>query len=123
MEFVVCAEMGDRMMLHYPGGPGGDGGMYYEARPVVMQGRQLLQLRLMATFKEGLPDPSDKTWTLLWLEPKGRDTIMVRSLGGAEGLNTDPATVRRALEGSAEGWESRFGEPQKFERLAHPDAN
>jgi hypothetical protein len=123
-EFVVCTEMSDRLMIHYPAGPGSDGGgIYYEARSVSLHGRRLLQLRLMATFKEGLPSPSDKSWTLLWLEPKGKDTMMVRSLKGEEGINPDPATVRRALEGSAEDWESRFGEPQKFERLHPPEEN
>ena len=124
MEFAVVAPMGDGLMIHHPAGPtSGDGGTYYEARQLTLHGRMLLQLRLAATFKEGPAKPSDKTWTLVWVERKDNDTMMVRSLKGEEGVNPDPASVRRALEGGAAGWEARFGDPQKFERLPAPAAN
>jgi hypothetical protein len=117
-EFAVVAPMGDGLMIHHPAGPvAGDGGIYYEARQLTVQGRMLLQLRLVATFKEGPAGASDKNWTLVWVERKGDATMVVRSLKGEEGVNPDPVTVRRALEGGAAGWEARFGEPQQFERL------
>lgn len=109
-------------MIHHPAGPvAGDGGLYYEARQLTLQGRMVLQLRLAAAFKEGPAKASDKNWTLLWLERKGNETMTVRALKGEEGVNPDAATVRRALEGGAAGWEARFGEPQQFERLPAPD--
>lgn len=124
-EFAVVVLMGDGLMIHHPAGPvAGDGGIYYEARQLTVQGRMLLQLRLAATFKEGPAKPSDKNWTLAWIERKGDDTMVVRSLrGGDDGVNPDAATVRRALEAGVAGWETRFGEPQQFERLRAPEKN
>jgi len=120
-EFAVVVPMGDRLMIHHPAGPvAGDGGTYYEARQLTLQGRTLLQFRLAATFKEGPAKAADKNWTLVWVERKGDATMVVRALKGGEGVNPDPATVRRALEGGAGGWEARFGEPQQFERLPAP---
>lgn len=123
-EFAVVAPMGDGLMIHHPAGPvASDGGIYYEAKQLTIGGRMLLQLRLVATFKEGPAPPADKNWTLLWLERKDNEAMMVRALKGGEGVNADAASVRRALEGGATGWESRFGEPQQFERLARPERN
>lgn len=121
MVFAVCAPIGDHLMIHHPAGPGsGDGGIYYEARQLTLHGRHLLQLRLAATFKEGLPRPAGQTWTLLWLDRKGNDSIEMRALKGEKGANPDAASLRRLLEAGADGWEARFGETERFDRLLAP---
>ncbi len=123
-EFTVCTPMGDHLMIHHPAGPrSGDGGIYYEARQITLHGRQLLQLRLAATFKEGLPQPAEKTWTLLWIERKGNDSMDMRALKGEVGVNPDAASLRRLIEAGSDGWEARFGEPKRFERLPAPEKN
>jgi hypothetical protein len=47
-EFAVCVPIDtERYLLHYPAGE--KGGFYYEARPLEIRGRTLLQLRTLAT--------------------------------------------------------------------------
>lgn len=58
-EFAVCAPLdGDRYLLQHPAGPSGGllnaGGLLYEARLLHVRGRSLLQLRLLASFTDGL---------------------------------------------------------------------
>ncbi len=124
-EFAVCVPMGDYLMIHHPAGPGsGDGGIYYEARQLTLHGRKLLQLRLAAMFKEGVPQPAGRAWTLLWLESKGNDAMEVRALPLAPGINPpDSATARQSLEASTDSWDARFGKPERFERLPATEKN
>ena len=64
--FAVCASLDDeRCILHHPAGE--KDGLYYEARPLTVRGRSLLQLRVLASFADGLPSPDAERYTLIWI--------------------------------------------------------
>ena len=116
-EFAVCAPLDeDRYVLHHPSGE--KGGIFYEARLLRIRDRSLLQLRLLATFNEGLPQTDTERYTLTWIEkdPAGA-TIRVRSLGGSGTKDKTPAEVKGLLSSPTEDWNPLFGEPTVFRRL------
>lgn len=117
IEFAVCAPLDEgRYMLHHPSGE--KSGIYYEARPLVIRGRSLLQLRVLASFSDGLPKADAERYTLVWIEkePDGRK-LRLRSLGGDGVKDKGPAQVRKALETQSTDWGKLFGEPVVFHRL------
>src|SRR3982750_2665811 len=67
IEFAVCAPLDDeRLLIHYPSAE--KAGFYFEARALKIRDRSLLQLRVLASFNDGLPKPDAERYTLLWLE-------------------------------------------------------
>jgi len=118
IEFAVCAPLDEgRFVLNYPAA--GKDGLYYEARPVTVRGRTLLQLRILASFSNGLPPKADTDYyTLLWIEKEdGGQKLRVRSLGGDGVKEKGPAAVRNGLEAPSADWGKLFGEPTVFHRL------
>lgn len=117
VEFAVCAPLDDgRYMLHHPSGQ--KDGIYYEARPLVIRERTLLQLRVLATFGDGLPNADAERYTLVWIEKEADgQKLRVRSLGGDGVKGKSPAEVRKALETQSTDWAKLFGEPALFHRL------
>lgn len=117
MEFAVCAPLDDgRYLLHHPSG--GKDGIYYEARPLKVRERNLLQLRIVATFSEGVPKADADRYTLVWLEKaEGEQSLRIRALGGDGIKDKGPAEVRKLLEDPASDWSKFFGEPTIFRRL------
>jgi hypothetical protein len=116
MEFAVCASIDDdRYVLNHPSAE--KGSLFYEARLLKVQDRTLLQLRLLASFNDGLPKVDAERYTLLWIEkdPAGSG-MKVRSLGGEGIKEKGPGEVKRLLETSTE-WNSFFGEALMFRRL------
>lgn len=116
MEFAVCASIDDdRYVLNHPSAE--KGSLFYEARLLKVQDRTLLQLRLLASFNDGLPKVDAERYALLWIEkdPAGSG-MKVRSLGGEGIKEKGPGEVKRLLETSTE-WNSFFGEALMFRRL------
>ena len=116
-EFAVCVPLdGDRSILHHPSG--GKDGIYYEARPLRVRGRSLLQLRALASFADGLPKADAERYTLLWIEKDAAgETIRVRALSEGGVKDKGPAATRKLLEDPAGDWSKMFGEPMTFRRL------
>lgn len=115
-EYAVLVPMSDEAcMLHYPSG--GRDGSYFEVRSLQVQGRTVWQLRLAATFGDGLPSAESPTYTLAWVDKIGEGKLSIRSLK-TEGEHTaDPAAVKKALEDKATDWNKLFGEAKVFLRL------
>lgn len=117
IEFAVCAALDDgRYILHHPSGE--KAGLYYEARPLVIRERTLLQLRVLASFSDGLPTADAERYTLVWIakETDGKK-LRVRALGGDGVKDKSPAAIRKALETQSTDWGKLFGEPAIFHRL------
>lgn len=117
MELALFAPLdGERSILHYPSRD--KNGIYYEARGLVIRDRTLLQLRVLASFSDGLPKADAERYTLLWIEKEadGR-SIRVRSLGGDGVKDKGPAEVRKALDTPSADWGKLFGDSELFHRL------
>ncbi|MEQ1854189.1 MAG: hypothetical protein ABMA01_21670 [Chthoniobacteraceae bacterium] len=117
LEFAVVAPIDDtRLVLHHPSGE--KGGLYYEARQLGVRGRTVLQLRVLATFSDGIPKPDAERYTLLWLE-KADDgkKLRIRAMGGDGVKDKSPVDVRKFLEDPAADWNDAFGEVVIFRRL------
>jgi hypothetical protein len=116
-EFAVCAPLdGERFLLHYPAGE--KSGLYYEARPIQIRGRTLLQLRVLASFGDGLPKADAERYTVLWYENDSAGSgLRVRALGDDGVKEKGPADVRKLLEDPARDWSKLFGNPMTFRRL------
>lgn len=117
IEFALCAPLDDgRYILHHPSGA--KDGIYYEARPLVIRERTLLQLRVLATFSDGLPKADTERYTLAWIEKEADgQKLRVRSLGGDGVKDKSAAQIRKALETQSTDWGKLFGEPALFHRL------
>ena len=116
-EFVVCLPLdGDRCILHHPSG--GKDGIYYEARPLQVRDRSLLQLHILASFSDGLPKADAERYTLLWIEKDAAgQTIRIRTLSDGWVKEKDPAAAKKSLEDPAGDWSKMFNEPTTFRRL------
>lgn len=117
MEFAVCAPLDDeRYILHHPTRE--KDGIYYEARPLMIRDRMLMQLRILASFGSGIPKADGERYTLIWIE-KDADgqKLRVRSLGGDGVKDKTPAQIRKALETQSTDWSKLFGEPAVFHLL------
>ena len=117
MEFAVCAPLDDeRYILHHPTRE--KDGIYYEARPLIIRDRMLMQLRILASFGSGIPKADVERYTLIWIE-KDADgqKLRVRSLGGDGVKDKTPAQIRKALETQSTDWSKLFGEPAVFHLL------
>jgi len=117
IEFAVFAPLDDgRYMLSHPAGS--KEAFYYEARPVKVRERSLLQLRVLATFGEGVPKPDAERYTVVWLEKaEPEQSLRVRALGGDGIKDKSPADVKKLLEDPASDWSKLFGEPMIFRLL------
>jgi hypothetical protein len=114
-EFAMCAPLDDgRYVLHHPMGE--KDGMYYEARPLLIRERTVLQLRALASSSDGLPKADTNRYTLVWIEKDG-EKVRVRALGADAVKNKGPADIRKELEAPSSDWGKLFGEPAVFHRL------
>jgi hypothetical protein len=116
-EFAVCLALdNDRYLLHYP--TSAKGGIYYEGRLLKVRERNLMQLRVLATFEDGLPKEDAERFTLIWLEKDVKESMVVRSLGGGDRLKgKGPAEVKQLLEDKSADWNTLFGDSVVFRRL------
>jgi hypothetical protein len=117
IEFAVCAPLDeDRYVVNHPSAE--KGALFYEARLLKVRNRTLLQLRLLASFNDGLPKPDQERYTLLWIEKDASaDGLSVRSLGGEGVKEKGAAEVRRLLEAASTDWNGLFGEAMQFHKL------
>jgi len=117
MEFAVCAPIDDdRYLINHPSE--GKDSIYYEARLLKIRDRSLLQLRVLATFSDGLPTADAKRYTLLWIEKDSKaPSIAVRALGGDALKDKGPAEVKKLLETKSTDWNKLFGDAMVFRRL------
>lgn len=114
-EFAVCAILDDeRYLLHHPSG--GKDGIYYEARPLSVRERTVLQLRILATFADGIPKPGAARFTLVWIE-KQAGGLCIRALKGDGAEQLKPGALRAELENPASDWGRLFGDALVFRRL------
>ena len=116
-EFAVCVPLDDdRVVLHHPSAE--KDGIYYEARMMKIRDHRLLQLRGLASFKDGIFNGDTERYTLLWIE-KNEDapTIRVRSLSSDAAKEKGPAEVKRLLEDPTTDWSKLFGDSTVFRRL------
>ncbi len=117
-EFAVCAPVDEtRSIINYPAGS--KDALYFEARALEVHGRSLLQLRILASFSEGLPKPDAQRYTLLWVEKEaGGANLRVRALkGDGEAVKKGPAEVKRLLEDPGTDWLPLFDDAIQFRRL------
>jgi len=115
--FAVCAPLDeDRSVLHWI--EYGKEGVYYEGRMLKVRDHHLLQLRMLATFDEGLAKADDERYTVLWLEGdlKG-PAIKVFALDHERMEGKGPAEVKRLLESPSEDWKGLFGEGMIYRRM------
>jgi len=117
MEFAVCASLDDdRYILNHPSAD--KGSLFYEARLLKVQDRTLLQLKLLASFNDGIPKPDAERYTLSWIEKGPAESgLKVRSLSGESIKGKNPAEVKRLLEDPATDWSKLFGEASVFRKL------
>ena len=117
MEFAVCAPLDDdRYVLNHPSAE--KGALFYEARLVKVRDRSLLQLRLLASFHDGVPKADAERYKLLWLEKGPAESgLKVRSLGGDGVKEKGPAEVKRLLETPGTDWNTLFGEASVYRKL------
>lgn len=117
IEFAVCAPLDEgRYILHHPSG--GKDGLYYEARPHMVRERTVLQLRVIASFADGIPNADAERFTLIWIEKlEDGKKLSVRVLGGDGVKDKTPAAIRKALETQSTDWGKFFGKPAVFHRL------
>ena len=103
-------------VLHYPTTE--KGGIYFEARPLVIRERTVLQLRALATLSDGIPKADTERYTLVWIEKEAdANKLRVRALTNASVKGKTPAEIRQALEAPSGDWSKFFGEPAVFQRV------
>jgi len=117
LELALCAPLDDtRYVIHYPAME--KDGVYYEARPVVIRDRTVLQLRALASFSDGIPKTDVERYTLAWIEKvDGGKKLRVRCLLEASVKGRTAAQIRAALEAESADWGKLFGEPAVFRRM------
>ncbi|TDU73416.1 hypothetical protein EI77_01886 [Prosthecobacter fusiformis] len=115
-EFAVLAPIGqDAFMLNYP--VGSKGSSYFEVRPLKVGGKDVWQVKLAATFEDGLPKNDTPTYTLLLVEKAAGDKMQIRPLK-TEGEHTvSAAATQKALQDKSPDWDKLFGEAKTFTRL------
>lgn len=115
-EFAVLAPVGtDAFMLNYP--VGAKGSSYFEVRPLKVGGKDVWQVRLAATFEDGLPKNDSPNYTLLLVEKAGDGQLSIRPLK-TEGEHTaSAAATQKALLEKSPAWDKLFGDAKVFTRL------
>ena len=120
-QYAVCVPIDEsRYLLHHPARS--EDSFYYEARPVKRRDRTLLQLRVLSTFKDGVPKPGSEIFTLLWIQTQEDGRLSVRAAGGDGGLSgLPPGEARKALEDPSSDWDKLFDEAREYRRLENRD--
>lgn len=115
-EFAVLAPVGkDAFMLHYPVGT--KGSSYFEVRPLQISGKNLWQIKLVATYEDGLPKNDTPTYNLVLVDKSKEGQIAVRALKTEGDHTASAAATKKALSEKSPDWEKLFGESKTFVRL------
>ena len=117
VELAMCAPLDEgRYVLHYPTSE--KGGMYFEAKPLLIRDRTVLQLRALATLSDGIAKADTERYTLIWIEKEADGKkLRIRALSGDAVKGKTPAAIRKELEAQSADWAKLFGEPVMFHRL------
>jgi len=113
--YAVVAQVGDALMIHYPVNE--KGGTYMEARSLKVRERDLLQIRAVASFEDGLPAVGNAVYTVAWVEKTNAETLSIRVLSQEGDQTAGPAQAKKVLEDKGSDWNKLFGEAQVFTRL------
>jgi hypothetical protein len=115
-EFAALFPVGeDAFSLNYP--VGNKGSSYFEVRPLKLEEKDLWQVRLAATFEDGVPKNGTPVYTLLWVEKKTENTLSIRHLKTQGEHTASAAATLKALKGKSAEWDNLFGESKTFVRL------
>jgi len=115
-EFAVLAPVGnDAFMLNYPAGE--KNGSYFEVRPLKIGDKDIWQVRLTATFEDGLPKSDTPAYTLLLVEKSSEGKLGIRPLKTEGDHTSSAAATKKALEDKSPDWNKLFGEAKTFVRL------
>lgn len=95
-------------------------GWWFEAQSLQVNGRHLLQLRILAGPEAKPAAPGAKNHTLAWLEELPDGTVRMRALNGqaVEKGKFSPTSLRRFLSDPQSDWDTIFGDPSIFRRAA-----
>lgn len=116
VQYAALFPLGARTsLLQYPLATNG---WWFEAQAVHLNGRDVLQLHILAG-PEAKPSASGaKNYTLTWLESQPDGTVQMRALNGQsidQGKFT-AASVREFLTNPDNDWNTLFGTPSLFRR-------
>lgn len=102
-------------LLQYPVATNG---WWFEAQSLKINGRDVLQLRILAGPEATPAKPGAKNHTLAWLETQPDGTVQMRTLDGQaidKGKFT-AASLREFLANPDSDWNTVFGTPTTFRR-------
>ncbi|MEN3941132.1 hypothetical protein WJU23_07555 [Prosthecobacter sp. SYSU 5D2] len=115
-EFAVLAPVGqDAFTLNYP--VGSKGSSYFEVRPLKVGDKDIWQVRLSATFEDGVPKSDTPVYTLLLVEKEGDGKLSIRPLKSEGDHTASAAATQKALSEKSPDWDKLFGEAKTFIRL------
>lgn len=102
-------------LLQYPVATNG---WWFEAQALQINGRDVLQLRILAGPEARPAESGGKNYTLAWLESKPDGTVQMRALNGqaTEKEKFTAASLREFLSDPQSDWEKLFGTPSLFRR-------
>ncbi len=102
-------------LLQYPVATNG---WWFEAQSLQINGRDLLQLRILAGPEAKPAAPDAKNYTLAWLATQPDGSVQMRALDGSaiEKAKFTAASVRAFLTDPAQDWNTVFGSPTSFRR-------
>ena len=95
-------------------------GWWFEAQALQINGRDLLQLRILAGPEAKPAARGAKNCTLAWLETQADGSMQMRALNGQaiEKGTFTAASLREFLADPAQDWNTVFGSPTSFRRTA-----
>lgn len=115
-EFAVLAPFGkDTFMLHYPVGT--KGSSYFEVKPLEISGKDLWQVKLVATYEDGLPKKDAPIYNVLLVDKSAEGKISIRVLKNEGDHTASAAATKKSLSEKSPDWEKLFGESKTFVRL------
>jgi hypothetical protein len=115
-EFAVLAPVGkDAYMLNYP--VGAKGSSYFEVRTLKVGDQDVWQVRLAATFEDGVPKNDTPAYTLLLVKKAGDDKLEIQPLKSEGNHTASAAATKKALEEKSPAWDKLFGDAKSFTRL------
>jgi hypothetical protein len=103
-------------LLQYPVATNG---WWFEAQSLQINGRDLLQLRILAGPEAKPAESGSKNHTLAWLEPQPDGSVQMRALDGSaiEKAKFTATSLRAFLTDPVQDWNTVFGSPTTFRRI------
>ncbi len=116
-DLAACFKVDDsHYILHYPAQK--KDGMYFDAQPLKVRDRELLQVRALGSLKDRPVRAGDKeVFTLIWIEKLAAGKLNVRPLNGKLEKKA-PAELRKMIEDPGSDWNELFVEAKVFKRIS-----